>query len=240
MARKGLNCTLSYPDAKGTTRTYQIRAGAVGHGIQMIFTESAARTARAFYPHRTAMEQFSVVALLKDWDERTDFVNWLAGYANYAIDPNIAPLVFPWMRVAIPSRDFTQYGVPLTGYEWGAHTGMMMFTPQILFEAAQSPGSQPGLPQLSDIINKWTALASDPAIQYFYPFSTQLSGSQQPWLPSDQAASVSYNGSPVAYTQPRVLPNPDQQNPSPFGGGNFGTPNPSAKAPSNFLDQNFS
>jgi hypothetical protein len=204
MARAGLNCTLSYPDAKGTTRTYRIRAGAVGHGIQMIFTESAARTARAFYPHRTAMEQFSVVALLKDWNERTDFVNWLSGYANYAIDPNIIQSAFPWMRVSIPSRDFTQWGVPLSGYEWGAHTGMMMFTPQILFEAAQSPGGGPGLPQLSDIINKWSAFASDPSIKYFYPFGTQLSGSQ-PGTDLITSANVNYNGSPAAYNNPLII-----------------------------------
>jgi hypothetical protein len=196
--RLGLNCTLSYPDAQGTTRTYQIRAGAIGHGIEMIFTESQARTVRAFYPHRTAMEQFSIVVLLKNWDERTSFVNWLSSYANYAIDPDIVQSAFPWMQVTVPSRSFTQYGVPLTGYEWGAHTGQMMFTPQVLFEAAQSPGSQPGIPTLSDIINKWSAFATDPAIQYFYPFGTQLSGSQQPMLPSS-VGNVNYNGSPAAY-----------------------------------------
>lgn len=201
MTRAGLNCTLSYPDAKGLTRTYRIRAGAVGHGLQMIFSESAARTARAFYPHRTAMQQFSIVALLKNWDERTDFVNWLSTYANYAINPDIIQPAFPWMTVTVPSRDFTQYGVPLTGYEWGAHTGMMMFTPQILFEAATSPGASPGLPSVSSVINKWSAFASDVAIQYFYPFGTQLSGSQQP------VSSVAYNGSPAVFVQP----NPDQQ-----------------------------
>ena len=202
MARLGLNCTLSYPDAQGTTRTYQIRAGAVSHGIQMIFAESQARTARAFYPHRTAMEQFSLVVLLKNWDERASFVNWLSTYANYAINPDIIQSAFPWMQVAVPSRSFTQYGVPLTGYEWGAHTGQMMFTPQVLFEAAQSPGSQPGLPQLSDIINKWTAFATDPSIQYFYPFGTQLSGSQAGF---DNIPVVSYNGSPTAYNNLTVI-----------------------------------
>jgi len=130
MKRGGLNCTLSYPDRNGNTRSYQVRAGAVGHGIQMIFTESQARTARAFYPHRTAMEQFSITVLLKDWGERADFINWLSGYANYAVDPDIGTPYqsFPWMQVAIPSRGFVQWGVPLTGYQWGAHTGMMMFT----------------------------------------------------------------------------------------------------------------
>lgn len=220
MTRAGLNCTLSYPDAKGLTRTYRIRAGAVGHGLQMIFSESAARTARAFYPHRTAMQQFSIVALLKNWDERTDFVNWLSTYANYAINPDVIQPAFPWMTVTVPSRDFTQYGVPLTGYEWGAHTGMMMFTPQILFEAATSPGASPGLPSVSSVINKWSAFASDVAIQYFYPFGTQLSGSQQP------VSSVAYNGSPAVFIAPQnvgAAPLPTSAN-NPYPGGISGRP----------------
>jgi hypothetical protein len=201
--RAGLNCTLSYPDATGTTHSYQVRAGGIGHGIQMIFTESQARTARAFYPHRSAMEQFSIVVLLKNWNERTDFVNWLSSYANYAIDPDIGTPYqsFPWMQVVIPSRGFTQWGVPLSGYEWGAHTGMMMFTPQILFESVQSPGSSPGTNDYSTVINQWLANSKDPAIQYFYPFGTQLSGSQQPWLPATPSGTglTSYSGSPSAF-----------------------------------------
>lgn len=201
MARAGLNCTLSYPDAGGVTHVYQVRAGAISHGVQMIFTESEARTARAFYPHRSAAEQFSVVVLLKNWNERTDFTSWLSGYANYAVNPNIVQPYFPWMTVTIPSRNFTQFGVPLTGYEWGAHTGMMMFTPQILFECATSPGAKPGLPDVSSVINQWSAEASDVAIQYFYPSGTQLSGSQQPIT----SVAGTYNGSPAAYTQPTVV-----------------------------------
>jgi hypothetical protein len=207
VARRGLNCTLSYPDASGTTQTYQIRAGAVSHGIQMIYTESEARTARAFYPHRSAMEQFSVVALLKNWAERTSLVNWLSTYANYAINPDVIQSAFPWMTVAIPSREFSQIGVPLTGYEWGAHTGMMMFTPQLLFEAASSPGAS-GQPDVSTVINQWSADASDPAIQYFYPFGTQLSGTQQP------ITSVAYNGSPLAYNSGGIYPTPTGAAPS--------------------------
>lgn len=205
MARQGLNCTLSYPDASGATRTYRVRAGTISHGIQMVYTESEARVARAFYPHRSAMEQFSVVVLLKNWDERTDFTSWLASYASYAINPNIIQDTFPWMTVTIPSRRFTQIGVPLTGYEWGAHTGMMMFTPQIMFEAAQSPGSN-AQAVVSSVINKWSAFASDPAIQYFYPFGTQLSGSQS----GVSSVSGSNPNDPSIFTDPtqQVLPTP--------------------------------
>lgn len=198
MARQGLNCTLSYPDISGTTRTYQVRAGAISHGIQMVYAESEARSQRAFYPHRTAEEQFSVVILLKNWTERTDFVNWLATYASYAVNPDLIQGIFPWMTVSIPVRSFSKAGVPLTGYEWGAHTGMMMFTPQILFEAASSPGQRAGQPDVSSVINQWSAFASDPAIQYFYPFGTQLNGSQQPVT---SVAGINASG-PAIFNQP--------------------------------------
>jgi hypothetical protein len=81
------------------------------------------------------------------------------------------------MTVSIPSREFRQHGVPLAGYEWGAHTGQMMFTPTVVFEAAVSPG-QKNRPQVSTVINKWSAFTSDKAIQYFYPFGAQLAGNQ--------------------------------------------------------------
>lgn len=200
--RKGLNCTLSYPDAAGAVRTYRVRAGVLAHGIEMVYEESEARAYRAFYPHRTAMEQFQVTVLLKDRGERGDLVNWLSTYANYAINPNVVQAQFPWMTVSVPSRGFAQVGVPLTGYEWGAHTGQMMFTPVIVFESARSPGSS-ATPQVSSVINQWSAFADDPAVQYFYPFGTQLSGSQA------GISSSGYVGTPAVYnTNPGPAPAP--------------------------------
>lgn len=198
MTRQGLNCTLSYTRGTSTSQ-YQVRAGTVSHGVEMIYTESEARTYRAFYPHRTAEARFSVEVLLKNWDERRDFVNWLTTYAQYAIDPDTAQAQFPWMTVVIPARNFTKQGVPLQGYEWGAHTGMMAFNPQVVFEAASSPGQKAGQPAVSSVINKWSAFAQDPAIQYFYPVGTQLSGSQQPAV---NASSLQYPGNPAQFANP--------------------------------------
>jgi hypothetical protein len=195
MARQGLNCTLSYSQG-GTTQSYRVRAGDLAHGVQMISAQDEARTNRAYYPHRTAMEQFSVIVLLKDWNERRDFTNWLSTYASYAIDPDVTQTPFPWMTVSVPSRDFLQYGVPLQGYQWGAHTGQMMFTPQLVFEAAASPGSSPSQPQVSSVINKWAAFGSDPAIGYFYPFGIQLAAGQVP----SNYAQVQYPGDPVQFS----------------------------------------
>lgn len=207
IARSGLNCSMWYNDAHGVTRTYNVRAGTVAHGVEMIYTESAARTARAFYPHRSAMQQFRVTVLLKNWAERRDLVNWLSTYANYAVNPDIIQSQFPWMTVSVPSRGFAQIGVPLTGYEWGDHTASMMWTPVIVFESARSPGTA-DTPQVSSVINKWKSFASDPAVQYFYPFGTQLSGSKGP-------VTGSYNGSPQGFNNPGPTGSPPPPPPPP-------------------------
>lgn len=191
--RMGLNCTLSYA-RDNARRRYRVRAGAVAHGVQMIAVESAARVTRAYYPHRTARHPFSVVVLLKNWDERRHFNEWLATYAEYAIDPDISHPQFPWMTVEIPSREFTAQGVPVQGYQWGAHTGQMMFAPEIVFEAATSPW-QSGQPDLSSVINKWQAFTSDKAIQYFYPFGIQLSGNQ-----AGDYSRIAYPGDPTQFS----------------------------------------
>ena len=193
MPRQGLNATLAYNRA-GTLRTYRVRAGMLAHGVQMISAESVARTQRAYYPHRTAMQQFTVEVLLKDWAERTHFTRWLATYAEYAIDPNIIEAEFPWMTVSVPLREFLYHGVPLQGYEWGAHTGQMMFTPQIVFEAATSPG-QKNRPNVSTVINKWAAFSQDKAIKFFYPIGAQLAGDQAPVT----YAKIVYPGDPASF-----------------------------------------
>lgn len=178
-ARKGLNCTLSYKNGK-TTHTYRMRAGNISYGVHLVHAEDAGRIYRSFYPHKTANQQFSVQFLLKNWAERTDFTDWLTTYALWALDPNISRTVFPHLKVDIPSRNFARHGLPLTGYEWGAHTGMMLFTPTFVFEASLSPGQASSQVTVSSVTNKWSAFASGPAIRYFYPFGTQLQASQVP------------------------------------------------------------
>ena len=175
--RKGLNCTFSYVRS-GVTRTYSVRAGDLSYGVQMVAAEDSGRIIRSYYPHKTASQQFSVQVLLRDWDERTDFTSWLAGYAQWAIDPSVARTVFPFINVRVPGRGFYRTGIPLTGFEWGAHTGMMAFSPVIVFETGLSPGQQGTDITVSSVLNRWAAFASDPAIQYFYPFGTQLSSDQ--------------------------------------------------------------
>jgi len=199
MARQGLNGTLTYTD--GTTAyTYQVRVGEVGYGVDMIYAEDQARTQRSFYPHRTANQRFSVQVLLLNWDERNDLMTWMSSYAQYALDPTAVRTVFPFMQVTCPVRNFNQQGMPLKGYEWGAHSGMMAFSPVFTFEAAQSPGQNSLSVVTSSVVNAASAFASDPAVQYFYPFSTQLSASQ---VPQDYGQVVPSPGTaPPAQTAP--------------------------------------
>jgi hypothetical protein len=180
VGRHGLNCTLAYVDDSSVTHTYRVRAGDLAYGVHMVSAEDEARVTRSFYPHKTANQKFSVQVLLKDWAERNDFMNWLSSYAQWALDPNASRTVFPFMTVAVPARNYSQTGLPLTGYEWGAHTGMMMFSSTIVFETGLSPGQNGVGITVSSVINQWSAFASDPAIQYFYPFGTQLSATQVP------------------------------------------------------------
>lgn len=179
MARQGLNGTMTYTDGTATY-TYQVRIGQIGYGVDMIFGEDQGRTQRSFYPHRTANQQFSVQVLLKNWDERSDFVSWMVSYAQFALDPTAVRATFPFMQVLCPVRNFSQQGMPLSGYEWGAHTGMMAFSPVFVFEAATSPGQNSTALTVSTVTGTTTAYASDPAIQYFYPFSTQLAAGDVP------------------------------------------------------------
>jgi hypothetical protein len=179
MARQGLNGTLSYTD--GTSAyTYQVRVGDLGYGTDMVYAEDQGRTQRSFYPHRTANQQFSVQVLLLNWAERNDLMTWMTSYAQYALDPTAVRTVFPFMQVVVPVRNFSQQGMPLSGYEWGAHAGMMAFSPVFAFEAAQSPGQTSLAIVTSSVTGTASAYASDPAVQYFYPFSTQLSATQVP------------------------------------------------------------
>jgi hypothetical protein len=178
-ARQGLNGTLAYTDGS-KSYTYQVRIGDIGYGVDMIFAEDQGRTQRSFYPHRTANQQFSVQVLLKSWDERSDLMTWMTSYAQFALDPTAVRTVFPFMQVTCPVRNFSQQGMPLKGYEWGAHAGMMAFSPVFTFEAAQSPGQVSSTVLTSSVAGTATAYASDPAVQYFYPFSTQLDASQVP------------------------------------------------------------
>jgi len=194
MVRRGLNCTLSYTRG-GARRTYQVWVKSLTHGTQMVATESHARTQRAYYPHRAAPQRFGITVTLRGWSERRDFMNWLGSYGEYAIDPDLSASTFPAMTVTVPSREFVGIGVPLEGYGWGDHIGSMVYEHQVIFESSVDPG-QKAQPNTSRVDNKWSAFSKDEAIEYFYPFGTQLSGQAAPIGNYDK---IAYPGNPGSF-----------------------------------------
>ncbi|MFE6000307.1 hypothetical protein ACFQ6C_26160 [Streptomyces sp. NPDC056454] len=172
--RKGLNCTLSYPNGR-TTATMRIRVDSVGHGLTMVADESMARNSRAYYPHRLAPSRFYLRVLLKGYAERRAFADWMQRYADYVMNPGLpGGAKFPDMRVLLPARNFDREGVPLTGFEWGDAIGAIVWTPTVVFETTREPQDT----------ERWSASsfehADDPDMKYFWPMGTQLGGNAVP------------------------------------------------------------
>lgn len=177
-SRQGLNATLSYKRGNAT-RAYRVRCSGIRHGTQMIAEESQARLRRAYYPHRVSTQQFSIQVQLMGYNERKSFSAFLSSYASFALDPDVGGIEYPAMAVSVPSYEFSHRGVPLTGYEWGDHVGSMIFTTEVLFEAAYEPWDK-SKPAVTRVENSWQAFSKDDAIKYFYPFGIQLSGDAAP------------------------------------------------------------
>lgn len=175
MARQGLNCTLSYVDAKKTTRSYRVRVDQYARGNTMVFEESQARTVRAFFPHRRAEDKFTINVMLVGQAERRSFSAWLMGYANYVLSSDLANGTFPAMQMNLPSRNALKYGIPLTGIEWGDHVGSMVWNHAVIFESVPSQVTVSKSSRPRDV-----NMGLDLAVDYFYPSATPLSGDQSP------------------------------------------------------------
>lgn len=173
--RQGLNTTLSYMSGK-TRRSYQVRTNMIAHGMKVLFDESASRTHRAFYPHRLTSAQFALGIQLVGEDEYRSFSSWLATYADFILNIDLAFGEFPSMAVTVPSQNFMRKGVPLSGYEWGDRVGAMLWNPQIIFESAGEPLDID--PRLSRVEGYSKTAGRD--MRYFYPTGTQLSGNDVP------------------------------------------------------------
>ena len=177
--RKGLNATLTYLRDGKTPYSYSIRAGLVSYGVKVIYDESQARIRKAFYPHRLSSAPFSVGVLLVGEKEFVSFNRWLSEYATYLLTTDLSASQFPAMAVSIPSRRFLRRGVPTQGFAFGDHVGAMIWTPTIIFESAEEP-SDPSQKSLALSRYVKTSASLDPATEYFYPTSTQLSGNEAP------------------------------------------------------------
>jgi hypothetical protein len=176
LRRQGLNATLSYP-YDGQTHAYRFRCGTIMHGTEMLADESQGRTQRALYPKKQIPSQFSVTAILVGYVEHTDFSNWLASYALYALHPDRGG-AYPEMTVSVPSRDFRRAGVPITGQEYGDHVGSMVWNRVVTFETSREPwdAKKPKYSRYQDPVEANAGLEN----RYFYPSGVQLSGDEVP------------------------------------------------------------
>lgn len=178
MARRGLNCTMSYPRG-GNTRAFRIRVGRIQSGFEMIASESAARATKAYYPRQTAPTQFAIQPLLIGYEEKVAFNGWLMRYVNFLLDPGRAGKVPPQITVTIPRRNFKRVGVPVEGFEFGDHLASMVWTPNLVFETSREPIDWSDTFKTSRVLSGLSSAKSAES-EYFYPTGTQLSGDASP------------------------------------------------------------
>lgn len=176
--RRGLNCSLSYP-YQGRTRMYRVRSNMLTWGYQMIASESQARDRKAFYPRKTAPTQFALGVELVGYRERQSLNNWLMAYVAYILDPSLPRKRTPQMTVTLPNRNFKRVGVPISGIEYGDNLGLMVKTPQIVFETSGEPLDWDDPYNISRVYAEM-AKEQSPETEYFYPTGTQLNGSEIP------------------------------------------------------------
>lgn len=180
MARAGLNTTLSYQYGKKTYK-FAVRTLEVAYGSQLVADEAQARTRRAYYPHQVTAIPFSLVVIIKGYQERVQFSNFLNDYGSRVLDPSLSVSNFPTMLVQVASRKFMRWGVPLSGIEYGDHIGSMVWNPRVVFETHvdQSLGQ-------STTDYRWISYFSmpvsngSPQVKYFYPAGLQLTGNEVP------------------------------------------------------------
>lgn len=179
MARVGLNARMAYA-VNSTLYQFDVRVEQLFHGSRMVADESLSRTRRAYYPHRLSASQFSMMVILKGYNERTLFSNFLNDYVSRALDPSQTS-GYAQMAVLMPVRNFFREGVPLNGIQWGTSTGAMLWKPMITFETTFDQGIGDGqTAPLSEFILDKRATDQAPELKYFYPEGIQLSGDQVP------------------------------------------------------------
>lgn len=180
-ARAGLNGTLAYGSG-GVRTAFSVRVESIVHNLKPVFAEASGRNRRVFYPHRMSSGEFTLGLVLSGHAEREAFTSFLNGFAAVLLDPGAGVLAS--MEVSVPVRGFARRGVPTTGIEWGDRLGQVVFRPKVVFETAFEPLDADPDPAVSSAPP--IAAVGDGAVQYFYPFGTQLS--------ADAGAPVAFVG----------------------------------------------
>lgn len=216
--RQGLNGLFSYNlPVSGTAVTYQVRVLSLAYGSNQIFSESMARTTRAFYPRNVVDSTFNVQIIIKGVNERSSFHSFITTYATNYLSP--AMQYPPIMTFTCGGMLVRESGIPLEGFEFGNVVGSMLWTPTIQMqptnESATPTGTQrsggTGISNL-DANSYQAAIAKSPEVKYFYPTGTILTGNEAP--PSGEWAFQTIITSSAVDSivgQPAPTANPDVQ-----------------------------
>lgn len=127
------NCVMSYAK-NSVSNSFSTRCNGVGHGFEVVFTESHARQYRAFYPHQRALSPFFLQLELMGYNELEQVMNFLRKYVQALMGSANAA-----MTISVPSRNFLRTGVPIGGMIENDHTGSNVFQPSIVFESVLDP-----------------------------------------------------------------------------------------------------
>lgn len=173
------NGVLTYP-VEDRRKGFRVKVRTLQFGYEMIATESQARTARAFYPHRTAPSMFALQLELVGFKEHRRFNRWMLNYMDYVLSPSRAAGLAPEMSIRVRDRRFFRKGVPVQGINFDYEVGKMVWSPTVVFVASREPLDAKYDEFDVSVVKLREAIRESPHTEYFYPSGTQLSANQVP------------------------------------------------------------
>lgn len=204
--RGATNCTLSYAKSSALY-SFSTRCVGVGHGFEVIFTESHARQYRAFYPHQRALSPFVIKLDLIGYAEAKSVMDFLRGYIKALMTSADTSIT-----VSVPSRNFLRKGVPIGGVVDTDRTGSNVFQPGIVFESVTDPLDTRIFTTVGPNASVSTVdlgiSAQDDAAKFFYPPSAAVND------PNAKGETLYDSRGNIDLPDPVVLPTPTGPNPS--------------------------
>ena len=180
--RRGVNCTLAFVNGRGAKRSFGVRATTITWGLQVVADESQSRTRRAMYPRQVLPSQFMLTPALITYNEFVALMDFLTEYAHFATNTEINDSgTSRMMTVTCTARSFKRRGLLTTGISRGNHIGAMVWSPTMVFETLVDPlDTNTAIRSSSVRYGDAATKHANPDLEtkYFYPFGTQLSGSQ--------------------------------------------------------------
>ena len=144
----------------------------VAYGVEAVYQLSESARQRTAYFRNVTDDNFVVTIEFDSWDDYQAAASWFQGYAQQAADPNNTSVSA--MAVIVPSMNFAQLGIPVTGVSFGDQVGEITYVMSIEFTGA----SDSVAPSDSAVkaTNDFTNLSPSPtsyldASQYFFPWS---------------------------------------------------------------------